>query len=235
MRDFKIKIFADGADISSMRQLDKLGYISGFTTNPTLIRKAGITDYFAFAKQAAEEFKTKSLSLEVISDDEEGMIREAGKLSALGENVMVKIPIVNSRGHSSLEVIKKLSAEHVNLNITAVFTEKQAAEVLAVLSADTENYISVFAGRIADTGRDAAKIVHSIVEMSAQNHGVNVLWASCREVYNIIEAENCGCHIITVTNDILSKLNLLGKDLEEFSKETAQMFYNDAVNSGFRI
>ncbi len=235
INSLNVNIFADGADFRIMQDLNKKEYIKGFTTNPSLLKKAGVKDYLDFAKSAAKAFSNKSLSLEVISDEGEQMEEEARILSELGKNIMVKIPIVNSKGQSTIESIHRLSNEGINLNITAVFTKRQAEEAISVLSKDTLNYISVFAGRIADTGRDASKTIREIVKMGKNYSNIFVLWASCREVYNIIEADQCGCHIITVTSDILKKINNLGKDLEEFSVETAKMFCQDAQKSGMKI
>lgn len=235
MREFKIEIFADGANIEKMLELNKLSYISGFTTNPSLLRKAGVTDYLKFVKEASSALMEKSLSLEVIHDEGEQMLEEARLLSSFGDNIMVKIPIVSSKGTSSVESIRMLSAEGINLNITALFTPDQAKAALEALSDSTCNYISVFAGRIADTGRDPQAVVSEIKAMCTSKPRTKVLWASCREVYNIIQAEQCGCDIITVTNDILKKLGLLDKDLEDYSRETAAMFYQDAAASGLTI
>lgn len=235
MKGFRIKIFADGADIGKMKEIESRGYVSGFTTNPSLAKKAGITDYLGFAQEASRMFPDKPLSLEVISDEGEAMEAEARRLAALGGNIMVKIPIVSSRGASSIRSIQKLSSEGIRLNVTAVFTIRQVKEILSVLPRSGNHYISIFAGRIADTGRDAVKTVREAVELCKDRPEIEILWASCREVYNIIEADQAGCHIITVTNDILKKLDLLGKDLDEYSRETAAMFYNDSVKAGFKI
>lgn len=233
--NLNISIFADGADIGTMLELNEKRYIKGFTTNPTLLMQAGVRDYLKFAESAAKAFPDKPLSLEVISDEGKQMEEEARILAGLGKNIMVKIPIVNSRGQSTVESIKKLSDEGLNLNITAVFTLQQVREAADALNRNTVNYISVFAGRIADTGRDACETVREAVKICKDYSGISILWASCREIYNIIEADNCGCQIITVTSNLIKKLECLGKDLEQFSVETAKMFYRDARSSGLKI
>ena len=235
MRKFNIKIFADGAKVDVMRKMNELDYVSGFTTNPSLLKQAGVTDYISFAKQIVKEFYPKPISLEVINDSKEEMVKEARILSALGQNVFVKIPVVNFKGETTYDIISKLSSEGIRLNITAVFTIKQVENIKKSLSPYTDNIISIFAGRIADTGRNASVIVKEAVEQCANMNNIEILWASCREVFNIIEAENSGCHIITITEDVMHKLKYLDKDMDEFSKETAKMFHDDAFACGFVI
>lgn len=235
MRDFKIKIYADGADMDTMRGMNTLGYVAGFTTNPSLCRKAGIRDYMAFCRKIVTEFKDKPISLEVINDTKEKMELEAKKLASLGSNIYVKIPIVNYMGESSYEIIGRLSASGVQVNVTAVFTIEQAKNAMDALSDATPSIISIFAGRIADTGRNASNIVRNAVGLCSERKNIEILWASCREVYNIVEAEESGAHIITVTEDIMRRLNLLDKDLNEFSRETALMFHNDALACGLSV
>ncbi|NBJ02851.1 transaldolase [Lachnospiraceae bacterium] len=233
--DLNIAIYADGADIDGMIEMYKKGFIKGFTTNPTLMKKAGVKSYTQFAKETVGAIPDMPISFEVFADDFETMKKEALILSQYGENVFVKIPITNSRGESSVPLISELSQKGVNLNITALFTPKQAESVLAVLKEGSKNIISVFAGRIADTGVDPEVIMGQVVEMCRRKKGVKSLWASCREVFNIIQADRCGADIVTVTNDLLLKLENLGKDLNLFSLETVQMFVRDGKSLGFSI
>ncbi|WP_426350702.1 transaldolase [Alloiococcus sp. CFN-8] len=235
LQDLKIKIFADGADAKEMFSLYKEGTVQGFTTNPSLMKKAGVTDYKAFAKEVVNSIPDMPLSFEVFSDDFETMEKEADIIGALGENVYIKIPIINSKGESSASLIKKLSNKGYKLNITAIFTVEQVRVAVDALSAGTKNIISVFAGRIADTGRDPENIVLESREICREKEGVELLWASCREIYNIVEADRLGCDIITVGNDILSKLDNFGKDLEEASLDTVKVFLKDIKALGFTI
>ncbi|GFI17397.1 transaldolase [Lachnospiraceae bacterium] len=233
--DLKVAIYADGADISGMIEMHKKSYIKGFTTNPTLMKKAGVTDYIEFAQNVVREIPDMPISFEVFADDFETMKKEAILLAEFGENVFVKIPITNSKGNSSIELISDLSKAGVNLNITAIFTTEQARRVLEVLEDGTQNIISVFAGRIADTGVDPEVIMKQVAEMCRRRSGTMSLWASCREIFNIMQAERCKVDIITVTNDLLEKLENIGKDLESFSLETVQMFVRDGKSLGFSI
>ena len=235
LEDLKIKIFADGADAKEMLSLYKEGKVQGFTTNPSLMKKAGITDYKAFAKEVVKSIPDMPLSFEVFADDFETMEKEAEIIGALGENVYIKIPIINSKGESSAALIKKLSDKGYKLNITAIFTVEQVRVAVDALSAGTTNIISVFAGRVADTGRNPEKIIIESREICREKEGVNLLWASCRELYNIVEADRLGCDIITVGNDILSKLDYFGKDLQESSLDTVKGFVKDAKALGFTI
>jgi len=233
--DFKIKIFADGADIDGMRDEYKKGYVSGFTTNPSLMKKAGVTDYEAFAREIAREITDLPLSFEVFSDDFETMEKEARKIGSWGDNIYIKIPVTNTKGESTIGLIKKLSSEGLKLNVTAILTVSQVEGVVKALSSGVGAYVSVFAGRIADTGVDPIPAMIETVSMCRSVAGVESLWASTREVLNIFQAQDCGVDIITVTNDILKKLTMVGKDLTELSLETVQMFYNDAKSLGYRI
>jgi len=232
----KIKIFADGANISEMLKIHKEGIVRGLTTNPTLLRKAGVTNYEEFAKNVLKEITDMPISFEVLSDDFESMEKEAVIINDWGKNTNVKIPITNTKGESSLPLIKKLLEEGVQLNITAVLSLKQIIEINEALSfyPDSEVIVSIFAGRIADTGVDPIPIMKKAVKMF-KDKNVEVLWASSRELLNIIQAEKCGCHIITVTPNILSKLSMIGKDLDELSLDTVKMFMTDAIASGFKI
>ena len=235
-----IKIFADGACLEDIARLKDDPRIKGFTTNPTLMRKAGVTDYLAFARQAAAlagKKPSKPISLEVLSDDFGEMERQAIVLSGLGDNVYVKIPITNCRGESSMPLVRALSTDDVRVNVTAVLTLKQATDAADALKDSVGAFISVFAGRVSDTGKNAVWLMKMVVNAVAlrNNPAVKVLWVSTREVYNIIQAEECRCDAITVPYDLLKKLHLLGKDLDEFSLETVRMFREDAVAAGYRL
>ena len=235
LKKLKIKIFADGADIEDMKQTYREGIVCGFTTNPTLMKKVGITDYEAFAKEALKAITDLPISFEVFSDDFENMEREARKIASWGKNIHIKIPITNTRGESCVPLIGKLSAEGVPINITAMMTLKQVENVAAVLNPEVNSIVSVFAGRVADSGRDPVPMMKQAAKILRPNSNAELLWASPREVLNIFHAEECGCHIITMTSDILRKLPLIGKDLDEYSLDTVKMFYNDAKSSGFKI
>jgi transaldolase len=234
-KDFTVKLFADGADISTMVEMASKEYISGLTTNPTLMKKAGITDYEKFAKDVLEEIPSKPISFEVFSDDLEEMKTQGEKISKWGENVCVKVPITNTRGESTREVISYLTNLNVKVNVTAIMTTEQVKYIIDYLNPEVESYISVFAGRIADTGRNPLPILTSTLNVMKQNSKCNLIWASPRELLNVIQANEIGCHIITATSDILGKLDLIGRDLEQYSLDTVSMFYSDAVKSGFRI
>ena len=234
-KDLTITIYADGADIEAMKEEYKKGYVKGFTTNPTLMKKAGVADYVTFAKECVEEIPDLPISLEVFADDFEGMEEEARIICGLSTNVYVKIPITNSKGESSIPLIKKLSADGLKLNVTAILTMKQIEETIDAFAPGTENIVSVFAGRIMDAGVDAVPMMRRAKELAMQKPGTLTLWASCREVYNIIQAQESGTDIITVTNNILAKLKNLGKDLDQYSLETVQMFVNDGKSLGYSI
>jgi len=233
--DFKIKIFADGADVAGMKEMYNAGYVSGFTTNPTLMKKAGVADYEAFAREIAREITDLPLSFEVFSDDFETMEKEARKIGSWGDNIFIKIPITNTKGESTVELIKKLSSEGYKLNITAILTIPQVEGVVKALTPDVGAYVSVFAGRIADTGVDPITVMKETVDICQSVPEVLTLWASTRELLNIFQAQECGVDIITVTNDILKKLPLVGKDLTELSLDTVKMFHNDAKSLGYRL
>jgi len=235
IKDLKIKIFADGASIKDMFDLNKKKYISGFTTNPSLMKQAKITDYKTFAMQILKKINYKSLSFEVISDSFDEMEKQALEINKWSNNIFIKIPFTNSKGKKTIQLIKKLSMRGLKLNITSVFTYEQAKEVLSVLNKNSEAYISVFAGRIADTGRDPVKIIKKCVFACKKFKKVSILWASCREIYNIFEADAAGCHIITVPHLILKKFSLIGKNLENYSIETARDFYLDSKNILFKF
>jgi len=233
--NFKIKLFADGANAGEMLELYKKGIVSGFTTNPTLMRKAGVDDYELFAKAAIKSIPDLPISFEVFSDDLVNMEREARIISSWGKKVYVKIPVTNTKGVSTAPLVKKLSAEKIKLNVTALLTVKQVVEVTAALSPKTPAIISVFAGRIADTGVSPIPIMKDALKVVKPKSNIELLWASTRELLNIVQAETIGCHIITVTPDILKKMPGIGKDLTQLSLETVQMFYNDAKAAGYKI
>jgi transaldolase len=235
VNDLKVKIFADGADKAGMLEMYAKPYIKGFTTNPTLMRKAGISDYRAFAKEILKAIPDRPISFEVFSDEFSDMERQAMEIAGWGSQVYVKIPVTNTRREPSYDLIKKLSHAGVKLNITALMTLKQVRDVIKNMSATVPCCISVFAGRIADTGRDPVAIMEEAVDVLRSNPKAELIWASPRELLNIYQADAIGCHIITVTNDILKKLQLVGHDLDEYSLDTVKMFYNDAKQAGFNL
>jgi transaldolase len=231
----KIKIFADGAKKEDILLMNSLPYINGFTTNPTLMRKAGIHSYEDFSKEILATVKEKPLSLEVFSDDFNEMEKQARKIYSWGKNVYVKIPITNSMGDSSINLIKKLSYDGIKLNITALFTEQQVQETISALNINTKSIISVFAGRIADTGNDPSVLIRKTLDLIGSNKNHEVLWASTRQFFSIIEANTIGCHIITVSPDIINKFNLINYDLKQYSLDTVKQFYEDAKKSNYLI
>jgi transaldolase len=231
----KIKIFADGAKKEDILLMNSLPYINGFTTNPTLMRKAGIHSYEDFSKEILAIVQEKPLSLEVFSDDFNEMEKQARKIFSWGKNVYVKIPITNSMGDSSINLIKKLSDDGIKLNITALFTEQQVQETISALNINTKSIISVFAGRIADTGNDPSVLIRKTLDLIGSNKNHEVLWASTRQFFSIIEANTIGCHIITVSPDIINKFNLINYDLKQYSLDTVKQFYEDAKKSNYLI
>ena len=233
--ELTIKIFADGADKAGMLEMYARPYIKGFTTNPTLMRKAGVTDYRAFARDILQAIPDRPISFEVFSDEFAEMERQALEIASWGDNVYVKVPVTNTRREPAHDLINRLSQAGVKLNVTALATLNQVREVVAALDGRTPCYVSVFAGRIADTGRDPLPLMAAAVELLRLHPRAELIWASPRELLNIFQADAIGCHIITVTNDILAKLPLVGKDLGEFSLDTVKMFYNDAQAAGFRL
>ena len=235
IKDLKIKIFADGADKAGMLDMYRKPFVKGFTTNPTLMRKAGVRDYRAFAKEILVEIPDRSISFEVFSDEFEEMERQALEIAGWGENVYVKIPVMNTRGESSYELIRKLSYAGVKLNVTALMTLDQVRQVVKHVSSETSCYISVFAGRIADTGRDPLPLMKEALEILKATPLAELIWASPRQLLNIYDADTIGCHIITVTNGILNKLSQVGYDLSDFSLDTVKMFHQDAQEAGFRL
>ena len=235
LADLKVKIFADGADKAGMLEMAAKPHISGLTTNPTLMRKAGIADYQAFAKDILSHIKEKPLSFEVFSDDFQEMERQAELIASWGSNVYVKIPVTNTRREPAYPLVKTLSRRGIKLNVTAIMTLDQVRNVMANLDSAVPSYVSVFAGRIADTGRDPIPHMSQALEMLRVNPRAEMIWASPRELINIFQADAIGCHIITVANDILKKLALVGKNLEEYSLETVKMFYDDARAAGYKF
>lgn len=231
----KIDLYADGADIRDMVAARESGVVKGFTTNPTLMKKSGMTDYEAFAKDALKAVSGMPISFEVFADDFAEMERQARRICTWGDSVFVKIPITNTKGESAIPLIKRLTASKVKLNITAILTVKQVREVVDALDADTPAIVSVFAGRIADTGVDPVPLMRECAAIVKQKPKAMLLWASPRELLNIFHAEQTGCHIITVTSDILKKLSMVGKPLEDLSLDTVKMFYNDAAAAGFKL
>lgn len=234
-RSLTIKIFADGADLKGIADMNAKEWVAGFTTNPTLMRVAGVKDYAAFAKDVLAIVKDKPVSFEVFADDFSEMEEQAREIASWGENIYVKIPVTNTRGEFAGDLIHSLSNEGIPLNVTAIFTNQQVAAVLERLNDDTPAIISVFAGRIADTGRDPSATMQTALKLIEGRKNIELLWASPRELLNLIQANDIGCHIITMSNDLLNKVHLLEKDLQEFSLDTVKMFYRDAVASGYSI
>jgi transaldolase len=230
-----VKIFADGADRAGMLEMAAKPHIAGLTTNPTLMRKAGVGDYRAFAKDILKSVKTKPISFEVFCDDFAEMERQASEIASWADNVYVKIPVTNCAGEPAYSLIKKLARSGVKLNVTALMTLAQVRDVSNALGDGAPSCVSVFAGRVADTGRDPVPMMSAAVELLKPYPRQELIWASPRELLNVFQADAVGCHIITVTNDVLKKLELVGKDLDAYSLETVRMFYNDAKAAGFSL
>jgi transaldolase len=233
--DLKVKIFADGAEKAAMLEMYRLPYIKGFTTNPTLMRKAGISDYEKFARDIVQAIPDRPISLEVFSDEFADMRRQAMMIAGWGKNVYVKIPVTNTRSESAIPLVRDLVKSGVSLNVTALMTLQQVADVAGALAGGPPSCVSVFAGRVADTGRDPVPVMAAAVKLLTPHPKMELIWASPRELLNVFQADACGCHIITATNDILNKLKLVGKDLDEYSLDTVKMFRDDAVKAGFRL
>jgi len=231
--ELSVKLFADGADLAGMLELYRNPLIRGFTTNPTLMRKAGVTDYRAFARTVLEAIPDRPISFEVFSDEFEEMEHQALEIARWGPNVYVKIPITNTRGESSFDLVRRLVGREVKVNVTAILALDQVAHILPALEGGPPCFVSVFAGRVADTGRDPVPLMAAAVEQLRPYPNVELIWASPRELLNIFQADAINCHIITVTHDILKKLDLVGKDLREYSLETVRMFYEDAQKAGY--
>jgi transaldolase len=232
--DLRIQIFADGADKASILELYRQPYIKGFTTNPTLMRATGVTDYQQFALDLLATIQDRPISFEVFADEEPEMEEQARHIAAWSENVFVKIPVMNTNGASTYDLVRRLSGEGIQLNVTALLTLEQVRDVCAALQGNAPAYVSVFAGRIADTGRDPVPLMREAVAI-VNDANAQLMWASPRELLNVFQADEIGCHVITATTDILKKLPLVGKDLHEFSQETVQMFRRDAVKSGYSL
>ncbi len=235
LEKLKVKIFADGADIEGIKLLDKKNFIKGFTTNPSLMKKSGVSDYKEYALSVLNVIKNKPISFEVFSDDLPEMQKQAEEIARWSKNISVKIPVTNTKQVSTAEIIKKLSDKGIQCNITAIFTEEQIKTVLEALNENTPAILSVFAGRIADAGQDPEFIMKNCIKLAKVKPKSEVLWASTRELYNIFQAEKIGCHIITVPHSILNKLDSLGRDLNEYSLETVKGFYKDAKAAGYKI
>ena len=233
--DLNVKLFADGADKTTILNLYRNPAIRGFTTNPTLMRKAGIAGYEAFSRDILSAIPDRPISLEVFADEFDEMETQARKIASWAENIYVKIPVTNTRREPSLDLICRLSHEGIKLNVTALLTLSQVRDVAGALAGGAPSYVSVFAGRIADTGRDPVPLMAAAVEMVSIHPGMELIWASPRELLNIMQADSIGCHIITATSDILQKLPLIGKSLDDYSLETVKMFHSDAQKSGFTI
>lgn len=236
IENLRVKLFADGADVGEMMLQSQRPYISGFTTNPTLMRRDGVTDYRAFAHAAIAAIPDKPISFEVFSDELAEMERQAREIASWGENVYVKIPITNTDRESTLPVIHALSHDGIKVNVTALMTLAQVTSLSSALSPHTPSYVSVFAGRIADTGIDPIRMMtHAVQHLSTAAPMAQLIWASPRELLNVFQANAIGCHIITATSEILNKIPLIGRDLSDYSLETVKMFRDDAVRAGYTI
>lgn len=231
LQSLRVKLFADGADSATIRKLCENPLVKGFTTNPTMMHSAGVSNYETFARDVLDTIGDRPISFEVFSDDDREMERQARKITSWGSNVYVKIPITNTKGKSTKELTQRLAADGIKLNITAVTTTRQVEEAGIAIESATPAYISVFAGRIADTGVDPVPMMRESVQILKSLPNVELIWASPREVLNIFHAESAGCHVITLTNDLLKKLPTIGKDLEEFSLDTVKMFYEDGARA----
>jgi len=231
----RVRIFADGADLPVMLEMARQKWIRGFTTNPTLMRKAGVADYRAFARDVLAAIPDRPISFEVFSDEFAEMERQAIEIASWAPNVNVKIPVTNTRGEFAGPLLRRLSKANVALNVTAVMTADQVAAVVEAMEGSTPAFVSVFAGRIADTGRDPLPIMIASLEHIRARPGTELIWASPRELLNVFQADEIGCHVITVTDDILKKLSFVGRDLTQFSLDTVQMFRTDAVRAGYTL
>jgi transaldolase len=235
IEQLNVKIFADGAELDGILELYRNPYITGFTTNPTLMRKSGISDYEKFSRQLLEHIVDRPISLEVFSDEFDEMERQARKIAAWGKNVYVKIPVTNTRRESSVDLVRRLALEGVQLNVTALMTLEQVTVISRALVDHAPSYISVFAGRMADTGCDPIPLMKEAVRIMSPYKTQELIWASPRELLNIFHADEVGCHVITVTHDILKKLALVGKNLDQYSLDTVKMFYEDALKAGYKL
>ena len=235
INDLNIKLFADGAGLDSFMNLNELEYIKGFTTNPSLMRKNGVENYKDFSVQLLSKINDKPISFEVFADEMLEMEKQANEIASWGKNIFIKIPITNTKGKSTKELVKKLINKKISCNVTAIFTFEQVKEIVDIVDGETPVILSIFAGRIADTGVDPVPLMKKIVSYSKSKSNIEILWASTREALNIFQANECGCQIITVPTDILENMKYLGKDLIQFSKETVLTFYNDAKSAKYKI
>jgi len=235
VNDLKVKLFADGADKAGMLEMYRKPFVKGFTTNPTLMRKAGVSDYRGFAREILDAIPDRPISFEVFSDEFDEMERQAREIATWGSNVYVKIPVTNTRREPAYDLVHALSHEGVKVNVTAMMTLTQVHAVAGAVRGGAPSCVSVFAGRIADTGVDPVPIIAESVRILADVPGAELIWASPRELLNVFQAESVGCHIITATNDILKKLDLIGRDLADYSLDTVKMFFNDAKQAGFAL
>jgi transaldolase len=235
VENLTVKIFADGADKAGMLEMYAKPFVKGLTTNPTLMRKAGITDYKAYSLDILKAIPDRPISLEVFSDEFADMERQALEIASWGQNVYVKIPVMNTKRETSYRLIETLAAKKVKLNVTALMTLTQVRDVVSALDPNVPSYVSVFAGRVADTGRDPLAMMAAAVELLKVAPASELIWASPRELLNVFHADSIGCHVITVTNDILKKLTLVGKSLDDYSLETVKMFADDAIGAGFKL
>ena len=233
--DLRVQIFADGADRAGIEALARNPVIKGFTTNPTLMRASGVSDYEAFAHDVLALVGGRPISFEVFADEAGEMIRQGRRIATWGDNVFVKIPVTDTRGAPTSDVLRALSSDGVQLNVTAMTTPGQVERVLGFLDPGVQHFVSLFAGRVADTGRDPLPLIRRCLEVLGPRPEVRLIWASPREILNVIQADEVGCHVITVTHDLLKKLPLLGKDLDEYSLETVQMFHRDGVSAGYQL
>jgi transaldolase len=235
LESIQTKIFADGADLDGIVRMAGEPHIRGFTTNPTLMWKAGLTDYEEFARRILEHVTELPISFEVFADDAPEMRRQAERIATWGENVYVKIPVTNTAGESMARLAGQLSDEGVKVNVTAMFTPRQVTDITTAVAEGAPSYLSVFAGRIADAGTDPIPIMREALEIMRAAPRAELIWASPRELLNLVQADSIGCHIITMTHELLKKLPSLGKDLDEFSLDTVRMFHNDASAAGFEL
>tara|TARA_B110000977_G_C11039275_1_gene478259 strand:+ start:1011 stop:1760 length:750 start_codon:yes stop_codon:yes gene_type:complete len=235
LKKLNVQIYADGADLGKIIELNNNDLVKGFTTNPSLMAKSGIKDYEKYSNEILSYIKDKPVSFEVFGDDDAEIVEQGEKISSWGKNVFVKVPIINSKGASTKNSIKKLISKNINLNITAIFTKDQVLNILDVINCESQVILSIFAGRIADAGVDPESIIREISNVTKNLDNVKILWASFRETYNIFQANRSNCHIITIDYAKFNKFDLIGKNLEEYSKETVQMFLNDATSSKFNI
>jgi transaldolase len=235
LEELRVKLFADGADVASTLEMSRNPIIKGFTTNPTLMRKAGVTDYKGFALELLAAIPDRPISFEVFADDFTEMERQARAITSWGENVYVKIPITNTRSETSIPLVERLVQDNIKLNVTALMTLEQVREVHEAINGGPRCFVSVFAGRIADTGRDPLPLMSSAVEILSANPLSELVWASPRELLNIFQADQINCHIITATHDILKKLALIGKDLDDYSLDTVKMFYEDGRAAQYKL